>query len=101
MNAPTSAQSRRAVTAAVDRHGRKPLLIACCIAFILVPYPLFTYLASGNATFGMLIAIQILFALLISMFSGAGPAAIAEIRGLDGRHLDAEGNRVRRAGVTN
>ena len=28
---------------------------------------------------GMLIAIQILFALLISMFSGAGPAAIAEI----------------------
>jgi MHS family proline/betaine transporter-like MFS transporter len=79
MNAPTSAQSRRAVTAAVDRHGRKPLLIARCIAFILVPYPLFTYLASGNATFGMLIAIQILFALLISMFSGAGPAAIAEI----------------------
>jgi MHS family proline/betaine transporter-like MFS transporter len=62
-----------------DRHGRKPLLIACCIAFIIVPYPLFTYLASGNASFGMLIAIQILFALLISMFSGAGPAAIAEI----------------------
>jgi MHS family proline/betaine transporter-like MFS transporter len=27
----------------------------------------------------MLIAVQILFALLISMFSGAGPAAIAEI----------------------
>jgi MFS transporter, MHS family, proline/betaine transporter len=62
-----------------DRHGRKPLLIACCIAFIIVPYPLFTYLASGTASFGMLIAIQILFALLISMFSGAGPAAIAEI----------------------
>jgi MHS family proline/betaine transporter-like MFS transporter len=62
-----------------DRFGRKPLLIACCIAFIIVPYPLFTYLASGNASFGMLIAVQILFALLISMFSGAGPAAIAEI----------------------
>ena len=62
-----------------DRLGRKPLLIACCIAFIVVPYPLFTYLASGDASFGMLIAIQILFALLISMFSGAGPAAIAEI----------------------
>src|SRR5260370_10906543 len=62
-----------------DRHGRKPLLIGCCIAFIIVPYPLFTYLVSGNASFGMLIAAQILFALLISMFSGAGPAAIAEI----------------------
>ena len=62
-----------------DRYGRKPLLIACCIAFIVVPYPLFAYLASGTASFGMLIAIQILFALLISMFSGAGPAAIAEI----------------------
>lgn len=62
-----------------DRHGRKPLLIACCIAFIVVPYPLFTYLASGEASFGTLVAIQVLFALLISMFSGAGPAAIAEI----------------------
>jgi MHS family proline/betaine transporter-like MFS transporter len=62
-----------------DRFGRKPLLIGCCIAFIIVPYPLFTYLASGSASFGMLIAVQILFALLISMFSGAGPAAIAEI----------------------
>jgi MFS transporter, MHS family, proline/betaine transporter len=62
-----------------DRHGRKPLLVGCCIAFIIVPYPLFTYLVSGNASFGMLIAVQILFALLISMFSGAGPAAIAEI----------------------
>ena len=62
-----------------DRHGRKPLLIACCIAFIIVPLPLFTYLASGDASFGMLIVVQIVFALLISMFSGAGPAAIAEI----------------------
>jgi len=62
-----------------DRWGRRPLLLACCIAFIVVPYPLFTYLASGDVSFGMLIAVQILFALLISMFSGAGPAAIAEI----------------------
>jgi MHS family proline/betaine transporter-like MFS transporter len=62
-----------------DRHGRKPLLIGCCVAFIVVPWPLFTYLASGDASFGMLILVQVLFALLISMFSGAGPAAIAEI----------------------
>lgn len=62
-----------------DRLGRKPLLIGCCVAFVVLPWPLFTYLASGNASLGMLILIQVLFALLISMFSGAGPAAIAEI----------------------
>ena len=62
-----------------DRYGRRPLLIGCCIAFIVVPWPIFTYLASGNVSFGALIGVQILFALLISMFSGAGPAAIAEI----------------------
>jgi MFS transporter, MHS family, proline/betaine transporter len=61
-----------------DRVGRKPLLLACCIAFILVPYPMFTYLLSG-VSYGELIAVQILFAVLISMFSGPGPAAIAEI----------------------
>jgi MFS transporter, MHS family, proline/betaine transporter len=61
-----------------DRYGRKPLLLGCCIAFIVLPYPLFSYLASGASVAG-LILIQIVFALLISMFSGAGPAAIAEI----------------------
>jgi MHS family proline/betaine transporter-like MFS transporter len=62
-----------------DRYGRKPLLLACCIAFIIVPWPLFTYLASGNVPFVVLVLIQIGVAILISMFSGAGPAAIAEI----------------------
>jgi MHS family proline/betaine transporter-like MFS transporter len=62
-----------------DRIGRKPLLIACCIAFIVLPYPAFWYLNSGTVPFEALIGVQIVFALLISMFSGAGPAAIAEI----------------------
>jgi MFS transporter, MHS family, proline/betaine transporter len=62
-----------------DRHGRKPLLLICCVAFIVVPWPLFTYLASGNVPFAVLVLIQIGVAILISMFSGAGPAAIAEI----------------------
>lgn len=61
-----------------DRIGRKPLLLACCAAFVVAPYPIFSYLVSG-ASFTSLILVQILFALLISMFSGAGPAAIAEI----------------------
>ena len=61
-----------------DRIGRKPLLLACCAAFILLPYPIFSFLVSG-ASYASLIAVQILFAVLISMFSGPGPAAIAEI----------------------
>jgi MFS transporter, MHS family, proline/betaine transporter len=61
-----------------DRFGRKPLLLACCIAYIVLPYPAFSYLLAG-ASFIELVLVQVLFAVQISMFSGAGPAAIAEI----------------------
>jgi MHS family proline/betaine transporter-like MFS transporter len=61
-----------------DRIGRKPLLLACCLAFIVLPYPIFSFLISG-ASFTQLVIVQILFAILISCFSGAGPAAIAEM----------------------
>jgi MHS family proline/betaine transporter-like MFS transporter len=61
-----------------DKWGRKPLLLACCVAYIVLPYPIFKYLV-GGASYAELIAVQILFAILISMFSGPGPAAIAEI----------------------
>jgi MFS transporter, MHS family, proline/betaine transporter len=61
-----------------DRLGRKPLLLTCCIAFVLLPYPIFNYILSG-ISYAELIAVQVLFAVLISMFSGPGPAAIAEI----------------------
>jgi len=61
-----------------DWLGRKPLLLACCLAFVVLPYPVFNYMLSGIG-FGELVAVQILFAVLISMFSGPGPAAIAEI----------------------
>ena len=61
-----------------DRIGRKPLLLACCVAYIVLPYPIFSFLVSG-ASYTALIMVQILFAILIAMFSGPGPAAIAEI----------------------
>jgi MFS transporter, MHS family, proline/betaine transporter len=61
-----------------DKWGRKPLLLACCIAYVVLPYPIFNYLL-GGVSYMELIAVQILFAILISMFSGPGPAAIAEI----------------------
>ncbi|HWL83187.1 MAG TPA: MFS transporter [Roseomonas sp.] len=61
-----------------DRVGRKPLLLGCCIAFILLTYPLFVLLVSGGGL-GTVILVQIVFALMISAFSGPGPAAISEI----------------------
>lgn len=62
-----------------DRYGRRPLLLLCCAAFIILPWPLFTYLASGNVPYVVLVLIQVGIAIVISFYSGAGPAAIAEI----------------------
>jgi MHS family proline/betaine transporter-like MFS transporter len=61
-----------------DRYGRKPLLLACCLSFIVLPYPLFLLMLSG-AGLATIVGIQILFGLMIALFSGPGPAAIAEI----------------------
>ena len=61
-----------------DRIGRKPLLLTCCIAFIILPYPLFSLMLSG-ASLTTIVLIQLLIGLAIAPFSGAGPAAIAEI----------------------
>jgi|tagenome__1003787_1003787.scaffolds.fasta_scaffold20832366_2 MHS family proline/betaine transporter-like MFS transporter len=62
-----------------DRYGRRPLLLLCCAAFIVLPWPLFTLLASGKVPYVGLVLVQIAIAILISLYSGAGPAAIAEI----------------------
>jgi len=62
-----------------DRYGRRPLLLICCAAFIILPWPLFKFLSSGGVPFAVLVLIQIGIAILISLYSGAGPAAIAEI----------------------
>jgi MFS transporter, MHS family, proline/betaine transporter len=61
-----------------DRIGRKPLLLACCLAFVVLPYPLFRVMLD-HASLGTVLAIQILFNLFIAAFSGAGPAALAEL----------------------
>lgn len=61
-----------------DRVGRRPLLLACCACFIVLPYPVFSLLVSGPP-FAVVILVQIVFGAIISLFSGAGPAAICEI----------------------
>ena len=62
-----------------DRYGRRPLLLICCAAFIVLPWPLFHYLSGGNVPYVVLVLIQIGIAIVISLYSGAGPAAISEI----------------------
>jgi MHS family proline/betaine transporter-like MFS transporter len=61
-----------------DRIGRKPLLLSACGAFLLLPYPLFASLAA-QPPLAHVLAIQALLAVAIALFSGPGPAAIAEM----------------------
>jgi MFS family permease len=61
-----------------DRLGRKPLLLASCLAFIVLPYPMFSLMLAGASPMSVLL-MQLLVALAIALYSGAGPAAISEI----------------------
>jgi MHS family proline/betaine transporter-like MFS transporter len=61
-----------------DRVGRKLPLLACCVAFVVLPYPVFSFLLS-SASPPSLIAAELVFAIVLSMFAGPAPAAISEI----------------------
>jgi MFS transporter, MHS family, proline/betaine transporter len=67
-----------------DRIGRRPLLLASCIAFFVLPLPTFWAMLQGYG-FGFIAAMQVIFGLSIAFFSGAGPAAIAELFSTRGR----------------
>ncbi|MBF8193515.1 MFS transporter [Nonomuraea sp. K274] len=60
-----------------DRVGRKPLLTAAAIGFLVLSWPIMTLLQSGG-TFGVY-AGQIVIAVILAMFSGPGPAALSEL----------------------
>lgn len=61
-----------------DKIGRKPLLLGCCLGFVVLPFPLFRVILA-DASFSTIVAIQIVFNLFIAAFSGAGPAALSEL----------------------
>lgn len=67
-----------------DRVGRKPLLLLSSAAFFVLPLPSFILLVQGHG-FWLVVAIQILFGLALSLYSGPGPAAIAELFPTRGR----------------
>ena len=61
-----------------DRFGRKPFLLLTCIGFALFSVVLFRVMLNG-ASFGLIIAIQIFFNLVLAGFSGAGVSTFCEI----------------------
>jgi MHS family proline/betaine transporter-like MFS transporter len=63
---------------ASDRIGRRAILLIHAWALVVVTYPL-AYLLSANPTFGMLLLVQIVGAVLMGCFSGACVASYAEM----------------------
>jgi MHS family proline/betaine transporter-like MFS transporter len=68
-----------------DRVGRKPLLLASCAFFALLTWPLMSMMLGSGGDFMTIVGIQLLFGIAIALFSGPGPAAIAEIFPTRGR----------------
>jgi MFS transporter, MHS family, proline/betaine transporter len=60
-----------------DRIGRKPLLIAFSVLIALLTYPLF--LLASTQVLAFIVLAQVLFGVIISLFSGPGPAALVEM----------------------
>ena len=61
-----------------DKIGRKPVLMASAILIGALCYPLLSLMAGGGGL-ALVLPIQILFGILLALYSGAGPAAISEI----------------------
>jgi MHS family proline/betaine transporter-like MFS transporter len=60
-----------------DRIGRKPLLLISCGLFAVLSYPMFLGMQHASAA-GVLL-LGVLFAIILSLFSGPGPSALAEL----------------------
>jgi MHS family proline/betaine transporter-like MFS transporter len=67
-----------------DHIGRKPLLLASCVAFMVLPLPLLTGVLA-NPSFESIVITQLLVGLMIALYAGPAPAAIAEIFGTSAR----------------
>lgn len=60
-----------------DKVGRKPLLLVGSLGLALLSYPLFRLLV--HDTFGFILAGQLMFALLVSIYFGPLPAVLVEL----------------------
>ncbi|MGP4018994.1 MFS transporter [Saccharopolyspora sp. 5N708] len=60
-----------------DRFGRRPMLIAHAIGFLVLAYPIYLLLAQGS--FALALGMQLPALLLMSLYAGPGTAAITEM----------------------
>jgi MFS transporter, MHS family, proline/betaine transporter len=60
-----------------DRVGRRPVLIASCLGYIALTYPLFLMASSGTLVWCWVM--QLTLVMFLSLYAGAGPATYAEI----------------------
>jgi MHS family proline/betaine transporter-like MFS transporter len=61
-----------------DRIGRKPLLISSCLLFLILSYPIYALIVSGIG-FTAFLWLQLAMNTVFAMYSGTGPAALAEM----------------------
>jgi MFS transporter, MHS family, proline/betaine transporter len=61
-----------------DRVGRRPLLMASAGSIGLLSFPLFSLMTNGSGL-ALVLPIQVLFGILLALYSGPGPAAISEL----------------------
>lgn len=61
-----------------DRFGRKPILAASMVLFIVLPYPLMSWLDSTRSV-QVLIVCEVLFAIATALYYGPTPATVSEL----------------------
>jgi MHS family proline/betaine transporter-like MFS transporter len=61
-----------------DRIGRKPPLIASCVGFIALGYPLLHIVVHGTS-FGLIVLVQVVAGVLTGLFLGTMPSALVEM----------------------
>ncbi len=67
-----------------DRYGRKAMLIAASVLFVVLTVPLF--MAFGWGGFGLILLIQIIFGAILSVNDGTLPAFLSELFPTDVRY---------------
>lgn len=63
-----------------DRYGRRPFLIASCLAVLVLALPAFWIIALAPSL-PLVLAVQALFGVAIALYSGPGPAVAVELFG--------------------
>lgn len=61
-----------------DRYGRRPFLMCSCLLVLALVVPAM-WVMVAFPSFAVVLGMQLLFALAIALYSGPGPAAVAEL----------------------